>query len=1087
MEVFELRVINPGTGVADIVLPDVETFTISPTLSDVGTVQFTYPKNGVNQSQLVNDTEIAVYYLGAEVPSLRSTLEQRTGDDASMAESGDLRTHTCRTNLSRLDRAVVYPSGWPTNNNPPSQSYSAQTPGFVVLDLMNKIQARGGLGYIDTSTFSATHDSAGNAWTSTIAISFDAQTDYLTVLTTMVSYSIIDVKVDIHSLKIYNYQSTGTDRTVIEPPVVLRRGRDLSQAQFQASTRGLSTVALVAGDNNTYVETSVSGPLAALGRREVGYSQNGVTDTGTLTSTGQAFLATVSAEVKSRTIQLNFGDPKTPVPLSNFHIGDWVFTDLGDGVLTRQRVIIWSVSKASDGTLTGDVTLDNFFQEKLNRINGRLNALQNGVVIVGGSVPNPVVAIKYPPAQVTGVLVASATYQDGQGHTFAQATVGWTPVTLDTNGGAETNLANYAVRWRLHATTSWGPTTLAEASATAAYLSPFLPNIQYDFEVAAVDTQNNYGAWSTLVTQTMSVDTTPPNAPSTPVLASRLGQLVIVWDGRDNTAGSMPVDFDHTEVHVSTGGSGFTPSSVTLSGAMRTAGSLQVGSSSLVYGTTYYCKLVAVDRSGNASTPSTAGSAVLTQVVTTDVGTGQVGLSNIAFSDVGNLIDNGSFEDALWRATRNTAFGGSHFGFDNTTASSGTWSVIHTGFAVGNESVILSTISAKVGQTFMGAADIKMTSAVTGSMFVSLTINWLDGTGATISSSDLLTNWSAPSTNDNTWRTRITGTPGTAPANTVQAQVILKSTSHTAGSVWIDNVEVRMQLDTLLVKDAAITNAKINDLAANKITAGTLNAAIVLGGVIETASSGQRVAMDSTGFHAYDSGGAKIFDVSSSSAVLTLGKNTTSGAQITIDTSTPFPTISLSSASLANQATISAFAVGSNDAALVISSGKWVLSGTTYHHEIAMQADNGLFIDTWNDTGNYFDGGKIILSNSFATYGLFPHGATHGGQLTFGYDSGHADCTYEIDGFQNNGAAPAPAQAIYGASVSAAGGTTTISLGYGVTMFSSCCPVVSYSCGTNTVQPGINVSANSATGFSATFSAPAAAAFTLFFMVSRVR
>lgn len=856
MEIFELRVINPSTGVADIVLPDVETFTIAPSLSNVGTVSFTYPKAGVNQSALVNDVEIAVYYKGAEVPSLRSTLEQRQGDDASLAETGDMRQHTCRMNLSRLDRAIVYPQNWPTKSDPPSQSYSAQTPGFVVLDLMGKAQARGALGYIDTSTFTATHDSNGNAWTGTIAISFDAQTDYLTALTTMVSYAIIDVEMDIHTLKVYNYQSTGVDHTVVEPPVVIRKGRDLTQGQFQASTRGLSTVALVAGDNNTYVETSASGPLAVRGRREVGYSQSGVTDTGTLTSTGQAFLATVSTEIKSRSTELNFGDPLTPLPLSNFDIGDWLFTDMGDGVLTRQRVIIWSVSKAADGILTGVVTLDNFFQEKLNRINGQLNALQNGVVITGGSKPNPVVAIKYPPAQATGVVVGSATYQDSQGQTFAQATVGWTAVTLDTNGGPETNLASYAVKWRLHGTTAWGPITLVDSTLIVAYLSPFLPNTQYDFQVAAVDTQNNWGAWSTIVTQTMSADTTPPNPPSTPVLVSRLGQLVVVWNGLDNTATPMPVDFDHVEVHISPSGSGFTPSSATLYGTMRAGGSLQPGSSSLSYGTTYYCRLIALDHSGNASTPSAAGSTVLTQVVSTDITTGQVGLNNISFSDVGNLIDDGNFEDANWRTVRNAAMGGTHFSLDNSTASIGTWSVKHTGVGgLGHEQVILNTISAKPGQVFMGAAEWKSSATVTNTMFVSIETYWLDSTGATISHAALTTNWTSPATNDNAWHSRVSGTPQTAPAGTVQVQFVLTSDSHTAGTIWADGVEVRMQLDTLLIRDAAITNAKINDLSVNKLTAGTMNAAVVLGNVIQTAASGGRVVMDggSDAFKVYDS------------------------------------------------------------------------------------------------------------------------------------------------------------------------------------------------------------------------------------------
>lgn len=90
------------------------------------------------------------------------------------------------------------------------------------------------------------------------------------------------------------------------------------------------------------------------------------------------------------------------------------------------------------------------------------------------------------------------------------------------------------------------------------------------------------------------------------------------------------------------------------------------------------------------------------------------------------------------------------------------------------------------------------------------------------------------------------------------------------------------------------SNAYISDLSVSKLTAGTITASVVVGGVIGTALSGQRVVMDSTGVHAYDASGSKIFDVSSASPILTLGRNSVSGASITLDTSKNYPVITMS-------------------------------------------------------------------------------------------------------------------------------------------------------------------------------------------------
>jgi hypothetical protein len=63
----------------------------------------------------------------------------------------------------------------------------------------------------------------------------------------------------------------------------------------------------------------------------------------------------------------------------------------------------------------------------------------------------------------------------------------------------------------------------------------------------------------------------------------------------------------------------------------------------------------------------------------------------------------------------------------------------------------------------------------------------------------------------------------------------------------------------LLVDDAHISN-----LTVTKILAGTISTNWLLGANIQTAASGQRVALNSTGLHGYDSGGNEVVTVSSS-------------------------------------------------------------------------------------------------------------------------------------------------------------------------------------------------------------------------------
>lgn len=1000
MGTWELRIINPATSLADIVLPSVETFTIAPMLNDVGTVQFTYPSNGVNADQIINDRDIEIYYNGTAQPKLRSTLEQISYDDADIAEGGSIRTYSCNMALSHLSRGIVYPPGWPTSSNPPDQTFTAASAGGILGPLVSQAQSRGGLLEIDTSSFSDSLDSAGNPWDTTVTGKFTGSTDYLSLTQALVSYGLCDVVTDGYALNLYNFESYGNDLTIVEPPVIIRRGRDLTQSQVQRQTKGMSSVALVAGDNNVYVEVDSPRLGISIDRREIGTSQSGVTDPGTLTLLGQNFIGTIDKELLGRANTLVFsGEHKTPLPLDDFNLGDWVYIDVNDGSLYRQKVIQWTVALASDGTLTGNCVCDTIFQEKIARLNSLLNQVADGLTIIGSSSPAPLPAILFPPMIPAGLAVGSSLYTDNQGNMQAIANVTWDAVTEDTDGNTESNLQSYLIQWTPHGGSVWSQAVAVNSGITACNISPFQVGAEFDFQVGAVDTQGNFSGWSSTISQTMEPDTTPPGVPSTPTMVSQLGQLAITWDGKDNGGHAMPIDFLYTQVYLSTAGSSFTPGPTNLISTFSNGGTLTIPGATLVYGTQYWVKLIAFDRSGNASAASASGTATLIQVVNTDILSGQVGLDSLSFSDVGNLIDDGGFEDVNWRTTRNTAFGGSHFSFTNSISADGSWSVEHTGTGgQTTEQVVLTTVTAKPGQVFMGAADWYMTSLTLSTMFMYVQVKFLDVTGATISTSNLTSNWTSPSTNNATWVDRLSGSPATAPTGTVKAQFLLATSAHTAGIICVDDVEIRMQLDNLLIANAAITDAKISDMSANKITVGTMSAGLIVSGSLSTASSGQRCVMDGTGFHAYDSSGNMIFDVNDSSPIITLGKHAT-GASISIDTSAVYPIINFSPNTGTIKAFINALTSGSGSTGIGVNSGTYAspIDSATVSQRLFLEAQGSIELASVN-AAQQPHGGALELYDLYSTFGQY-----NAGTLEVGLHLDLGSTEISATGMFNNG------------------------------------------------------------------------------------
>ena len=237
------------------------------------------------------------------------------------------------------------------------------------------------------------------------------------------------------------------------------------------------------------------------------------------------------------------------------------------------------------------------------------------------------------PGVPTDLVITSTAYLDSAANPVALLEVAWDAPALNTDGSDCTDLASFTVRWRY----TGGPwsysTTTSLPSATVAGLKV---NSGVDVGVMAVDTSGHSGAWSATSSVTTAKDATPPDAPSSLGISSRLGAITVTWDGLDAQGDLPPEDYSHTQLHMSTS-AGFAPDPTNLVHVWQGAG--RYTATGLTIATTYYFRAVSYDTTGNASAASGASSAQPALVVNTDIGTGAVDGTQVAFNarDIGGI------------------------------------------------------------------------------------------------------------------------------------------------------------------------------------------------------------------------------------------------------------------------------------------------------------------------------------------------------------------------------------------------------------------------------------------------------------------
>lgn len=215
------------------------------------------------------------------------------------------------------------------------------------------------------------------------------------------------------------------------------------------------------------------------------------------------------------------------------------------------------------------------------------------------------------PNAPTGINVVSSNQTTLDGIITTEAIITWTPVTGNTDGTSinADDLDCYLVGWRSAGTGDWTPDFEVTPDSAVAYFLGLRPGQHIDVRVAARNLAQNMSAYGYAYDIILSADTTPPNQPSKPVVASLFGAIRVQWDGKDSVGATMALDFDHVDVHVSTSSS-FVADDSNKVDSIPTLNGGAVVLSYTDYGTLHYVKFVAVDGTNNHSTQSVASDAV---------------------------------------------------------------------------------------------------------------------------------------------------------------------------------------------------------------------------------------------------------------------------------------------------------------------------------------------------------------------------------------------------------------------------------------------------------------------------------------------
>jgi len=280
-----------------------------------------------------------------------------------------------RGNISYLERASVYPPGWPTSTGT-THEYVAVTAASILVELLTAAKARGAIPQL-TWDFTASRDSDNAPWTDSITMSVPAGMSLLDLWRQLVGMGYESEMTPDLKLRFFRDRSRDFSQTVI-----FRAGKHIrGEVTRDPQDAGLRTRMLVEGDGGRFFE--VTDPVLEadpfIGRREGYLSFTASTDPTTLQQVGDNALEEVGLASEALSVPLHHGIGNGDFePYADYRNGDWVGLDIpGTYTLERVRVRLITIEAvASDYTV--EVDFNSVSLEALVRLKRIVDALSGG-------------------------------------------------------------------------------------------------------------------------------------------------------------------------------------------------------------------------------------------------------------------------------------------------------------------------------------------------------------------------------------------------------------------------------------------------------------------------------------------------------------------------------------------------------------------------------------------------------------------------------------------------------------------------------------------------------------------------------------
>lgn len=453
---YTFKTCDGVTGTPNAFVPQFSGAQTSFEMSDVGSIGFDYYKAGINSSFLqANRVEIAVFQNGIEMDDGRFIVQSDSDDELDINSTVK---YTGVSLLNMLRGALVYSADGSVTLGV-DQTFINATAGGILQALFNQNAARGTDRVMDRITyasFSNTLDSAGNAWAFTLGeITYKVGVNYLDAIRNLVNNGMIEVKMVGRDLRVYNAGGLGVDKTIVAEPVVLRKGRDLTEAPRTRTKEQIAAVALTVGDGNVLSQAIDASVGAAWGFDEVFLSQGGISDPTTL--------AILSAQEIERRSQIRIENThkvalnNSPwVPYVDYKTGDYIFTDRGAGP-ERLRIRQMVLDIEAGGITSASLVLNDRFLEREIVIARRVDGILGGATSTGsvaipvGPEPGTDITVPMAPASLS---TGSSVMVTESGRSVAAANLSWPAVTQNTDLSVISDLDHYEVEWKADSATS---------------------------------------------------------------------------------------------------------------------------------------------------------------------------------------------------------------------------------------------------------------------------------------------------------------------------------------------------------------------------------------------------------------------------------------------------------------------------------------------------------------------------------------------------------------------------------------------------------------------------------------------------------